>query len=354
MTDRRLPCPQANRSEGYWRSVWRGVRRNRRGMAGLTVVGLMLVVWIFGPLLATNQPIVCRYQGKLYFPAIVELFQARHSGPHLIKKARPFNLPQFDAKKELGSGDFAIWPLIPYHEYEQTGAFLDPPSGRHWLGTDELGRDILARMIHGTAVSVKVGFVSMGIAAVIGIVLGGLAGYWGGVVDMIISRIIEVVICFPSFFLILAIMVWLEPNIINVMIVIGLTRWTDIARYTRGEFMRIKGQDYVVAARSLGIGHGRIMFRHILPNSLAPVLVSITFGIANAVLIEAGLSWLGFGVQAPDPSWGNILRTAYDSLSIAPHMVYPPCIAIFLAVLAYNLVGDALRDAIDPRLRGTT
>ena len=117
--------------------------------------------------------------------------------------------------------------------------------------------------------------------------------------------------------------------------------------------MRIKGQDYVMAARSLGVGHGRIMFRHILPNSLAPVLVSITFGIASAVLLEAGLSWLGFGVQAPNPSWGNILRTAYDSLGVAPHIVYPPCIAIFLAVLAYNLVGDALRDAIDPRLRGT-
>ncbi len=341
-----------DRSEGYWLSVWRSVRRNRRGLAGLIVVGLMFAVWIFSPLLATNQPIVCKYQGRWYFPAIVELFQARRTGPQWINKSLPFNLPQFDAKKELSSEDFAIWPLIPYHEYEQTSDFLQPPSRRHWLGTDELGRDLAARMIHGTAVSVKVGFVSMGIAAVIGIILGGLAGYWGGIVDMIISRIIEIVICFPVFFLILAIMVWLEPNILNVMIVIGLTRWTGIARYARGEFMRIKGQDYVVAAHSLGIGHARIMFRHILPNSLAPVLVSITFGIANAVLVEAGLSWLGFGVQAPDPSWGNILRTAYDSLSIAPHMVYPPCIAIFLAVLAYNLVGDALRDAIDPRLRG--
>ena len=206
-------------------------------------------------------------------------------------------------------------------------------------------------MIHGTSVSVKVGFISMGIAALIGIFVGGLAGYWGGWIDMVISRIIEIVICFPVFFLILAIMVWLEPSITNVMIVIGLTRWTSIARYTRGEFIRIKGQDYVMAARTLGVGHLRIMFRHILPNSLAPVLVSITFGIASAILVEAGLSWLGFGVQAPSPSWGNILRTAYDSLRVAPYMVYPPCVAIFLAVLSYNLVGDALRDAIDPRLR---
>ena len=341
------------KSQGYWQSVWWRVLGNRRGMAGLSFVAIMFIVWILSPLLASGQPIVCKYKGKWYFPAVIEIFQSRGSGPHWLKKPKPFNLPQFDAKKELSDSDFAVWPMIPYNEFEQTSDFFAQPSADHWLGTDELGRDIAARMIHGTAVSVKVGFVSMGIAAIVGIFIGGIAGYWGGVIDVVISRIIEIVICFPVFFLILAIMVWLEPNIMNVMIVIGLTRWTSIARYTRGEFMRIKGQDYVMAARSLGVGHGRIMFRHILPNSLAPVLVSITFGIASAVLLEAGLSWLGFGVQAPNPSWGNILRMAYDSLGAASHMVYPPCIAIFLAVLAYNLVGDALRDAIDPRLRGT-
>jgi peptide/nickel transport system permease protein len=315
----------------------------------------MILISIFSSLLASDQPIVCRYQGRLYFPAVVEIFQMRGTSSHWINKSRPFNLPQFNAKEELDPDDFAIWPLIPYHEYELTLDDYAPPSVEHWLGTDELGRDIAARMIHGTSVSIQVGFVSMGIAAVIGIIIGSLAGYWGGWVDtIIISRIIEIVICFPVFFIILAIMVWLEPNIFNVMVVIGLTRWTAIARYTRGEFIRIKNNDYVTAAHSLGIGHLRIMFRHILPNAMAPVLVSVTFGIAAAILLEAGLSWLGFGVQAPAPSWGNILRTAYDSLRVAPHMVYPPCVAIFLAVLAYNLVGDALRDAIDPRLRTAT
>ena len=342
---------QDRRSQAFWRNVWRQLRRNRRGMAGLCFIIFMGLISFFSPLLATNQPIVCKYKGKLYFPAVVEIFQTPQPGSHWINKSQPFNLPQFNAKEQLNPDDFAIWPLIPYSRYEQTSEFLAGPSANHWLGTDELGRDVAVRMIHGTSVSVKVGFISMGIAAIIGIFIGGLAGYWGGWVDMVISRIIEIVICFPVFFLILAIMVWLEPNITNVMIVIGLTRWTSIARYTRGEFIRIKQQDYVTAARSLGIGHLRIMFRHILPNSLAPVLVSITFGIASAILVEAGLSWLGFGVQPPDPSWGNILRTAYDSLRVAPHLVYPPCVAIFLAVLAYNLVGDALRDAIDPRLR---
>ncbi len=351
MTDRTMPSAAAPRSEAYWRTVWRRVRRNRRGMAGLTFVVFMMVVASLSPLLASNQPIVCRYKGRLYFPAVVELVQSRGSGPHWINKSPPFNLPQFDAKQELDPNEFAIWPLVPYHEFEQTENFLQPPSSEHWLGTDELGRDVLARMIHGTAVSVKVGFVSMGIAAFIGILVGGTAGYWGGWIDIVISRVIEIVVCFPVFFLILAIMVWLEPNILNVMVVIGLTRWTSIARYTRGEFIRIKSQDYVTAARALGLGHRRIMFRHILPNALAPVLVSMTFGVASAILVEAGLSWLGFGVQPPAPSWGNILRTAYDTLRIAPYLVYPPCVAIFLAVLSYNLVGDALRDAVDPRLK---
>jgi peptide/nickel transport system permease protein len=351
MPDTNQDIEQRRRSEAYWRMVWRRLRRNRRGLFGLTFVLSLILISLLSPLLATSQPIVCRYQGKLYFPAITEIFQSRKTGAHWINKSKPFNLPQFVAKDELDPNDFAIWPLIPYDEYEQTADFLASPSGEHWLGTDELGRDVATRMIHGASVSVKVGFVSMGIAAIIGIIVGGLAGYAGGWIDIVISRIIEIVICFPVFFLILAIMVWLEPNIMNVMVVIGLTRWTSIARYARGEFIRIKGLDYVTAARALGIRRWRIMFRHILPNALAPVLVSVTFGIASAILVEAGLSWLGFGVQAPSPSWGNMLRSAYDALRIAPHLVFPPCVAIFLAVLAYNLVGDALRDAIDPRLK---
>ena len=350
MTEQPITSPESDRPEGYGRMVWRRMRRSRAGMAGLGFVMLMGLVWLFGPLLANNQPIVCRYQGKWYFPAVVEVFQVRNARSHWIKKEPPFNKPQFDAKKELGDNDFAIWPLIAYHEREQSADFFSPPSSQHWLGTDELGRDVAARMIHGTAVSVKVGFVSMGIATLVGILVGGIAGYRGGWVDMIISRIIETVVCFPVFFLILAIMAYLKPSITNVMIVMGLTRWTGIARYARGEFMRIKSLDYVTAARAIGAGPIRIMVRHILPNALAPIMVSITFGIAGAVLLEAGLSWLGFGVPPPHPSWGNILRTAYDSLREAPHLVYPPCVAIFLAVLSYNLVGDALRDAINPRM----
>lgn len=341
----------SERPVGYWRGALGRLRRNRGGMAGLYFVLFMIVVWILSPMLATDQPIVCRYQGRWYFPAVVEVFQSREGDEHWIEKSRPFNLPQFKARDELAGGGFALWPVICYNEYEQSAEFLAEPSGRHLLGTDELGRDIAARLVHGTGVSVKVGFVSMAIASIIGIAAGAAAGYYGGWVDMVISRIIEVVICFPVFMLILAIMVWLEPGITKVMIVIGVTRWTSIARYTRGEFIKNKQHDYVIAARSQGVGGRRIMIRHILPNSLTPVLVNVSFGIAGAILMEAGLSWLGFGVQPPSPSWGNILRSAYDWLQISPHMVYPPCVAIFLAVCAFNLLGEGLRDAIDPRLR---
>ena len=353
MTDKKS---NKDKSKGYWGIIFKRLRKNHRAMIGLCFVAAMFLVTIFSPLLANDKPIICKYNGEIYMPGLIQVLQTRDIGDHWVNIGGEFDKPYFDVKKALEEDEdsWAVWPLIPFGEYEidqDCGTWPAPPSTRHWLGTDHIGRDLASRMIHGTSVAVRVGFISMGIAAAIGIFIGGLAGYFGGWVDILISRIIEIVICFPLFFLILIIMVWLEPNINNVMIVIGLTRWTSIARYTRGEFMRLKNADYVLAAKSLGFGDLRIMFKHMLPNSLAPVMVSITFGIAAAILTEAGLSWLGFGVQPPAPSWGNILRVATSYLQTAPHLMYPPCVAIFLGVFSYNLVGDALRDAIDPRLK---
>jgi peptide/nickel transport system permease protein len=325
-------------------------------MAGLVVVVLLLAIGFLAPLVANEQPIVCRYDGELYFPGIVETLHNIPFGSSVFSKGKPFSLVTFSFKESFDAarGDWAVMPPVPYGPLELPSAPHRPPSGKHWLGTDEVGRDVLARLIHGTSISMRVGFISMGIAAVVGIVLGALAGYFGGWIDLVLSRVIEIVMCFPTFFLILAILAWLPPRIENVMVVIGLTRWVTIARYARGEFIRLREQDYAVAARALGARHGRIIFRHLLPNSLAPVMVSITFGIAAAILVEAGLSWLGFGVQPPQPSWGNVLRSGYNNLQTAAHMVPPACVAIFLAVLSFNLVGDALRDVIDPRLHTGT
>jgi peptide/nickel transport system permease protein len=224
--------------------------------------------------------------------------------------------------------------------------------GTHWLGTDGIGRDVLCRMIWGGRISLAVGVVAVSIYMTIGIIVGSIAGYFGGWTDMIISRLIEIVIVFPSFFLILTIVAFIGPSIFNIMIVIGVTGWTGVARLVRGEFLRLGQQEFVLAGRALGYSPMRIIFRHVLPNALAPVLVSATFGIAGAILTESALSFLGFGITIPKPSWGGILASGREAIFRAPWLIYFPGFAIFLTITAYNLVGEALRDAADPRLRG--
>ncbi|OHB69406.1 MAG: peptide ABC transporter permease [Planctomycetes bacterium RBG_16_43_13] len=246
--------------------------------------------------------------------------------------------------------DYVVFPLIPYSPLETDLISTDEKStAKHILGTDGTGRDIMSRMIHGSRVSLSVGFVAVGISLTIGIILGALAGYYGGWVDNLIQRLIEIVICFPTFFLILTITAFLPQNIFNIMIAIGIVGWTGVARLVRGEFLKLRSQDFVTAARAIGTPASRIIFRHILPNGLAPVFVSATFGVAGAILVESSLSFLGFGVPVPTPSWGQILsdgRTNYEMF-----VTLYPGIAIFLTVTSYNLVGEALRDALDPRLK---
>lgn len=228
-------------------------------------------------------------------------------------------------------------------------AVLKAPSALHWFGTDEEGRDVFTRMIFGTRISLTVGFIAVGIYIVIGVILGALAGYFGGWVDMVISRLIEVMICFPTFFLILAVLAFIGRSLTNIMIVIGLTSWPGIARLVRGEFLRIRNQDFVLASKLSGASSGRIIFKHILPNSLAPVLVSATFGVASAILIESSLSFIGFGVQPPTPTWGEILSQSRDFIDIAWWLAVFPGVAIFLSITAYNLVGEGLQQALDPK-----
>ena len=228
-----------------------------------------------------------------------------------------------------------------------------PWSGPHWLGTDEAGRDVLCRMIWGGRVSLSVGLVAVAIYVSIGIVIGAIAGYFRGVCDLIISRIIEVIICFPTFFLILTIVSFFGPSIMNIMVIIGLTGWTGIARLVRGEFLRLVDQEFVLAGRALGYSPTRVIFRHVLPNAMAPVLVSATFGIAGAVLTESALSFLGLGISKPTPSWGGLLADGREALLHAPWLIHFPGFAIFITITAYNLMGEALRDASDPRLRGS-
>ena len=228
---------------------------------------------------------------------------------------------------------------------------LLPPGPEHLLGTDDLGRSVLARMLYGARISLLVGFVAVGIATLIGIVLGAVAGYYGGWIDSLLMRFVDIMLCFPTFFLILAVIAFLDPSIWNIMIVIGLTSWMGVARLIRAEFLSLRQRDFVLAARALGASDLRMIFRHILPNAMSPVLVSATLGVAGAILTESALSFLGIGVQPPTPSWGNMLITGKQTLGSAWWLSVFPGIAILLTVLGYNLLGEGIRDALDPRLK---
>lgn len=242
--------------------------------------------------------------------------------------------------------------LAPYDPYEiNVEEILNPPSVAHPFGTDPLGRDVLSRVIWGARVSLWVGFVAVGIAIFVGIAIGALAGFYAGAIDAFLMRLVDIMLAIPTFFLILAVIAILEPSIWNIMIVIGLTGWMGVARLVRGQFLAIKEMDYVTAARTLGARDLRLMVRHILPNALSPVYVAAVLGVAGAILTESALSFLGIGVQPPKASWGSILTAGKDNIEIAWWLSVFPGLAIFVTVLGYNLLGEGLRDALDPRLK---
>lgn len=242
-------------------------------------------------------------------------------------------------------------PIIsPYDPNEiNVKAILLGPSSQYWMGTDGLGRDVLSRMLHGGRISLLVGLVAVGISTLIGIVLGALAGYYRGWVDTVIMRLVDVMLSIPSFFLILAVIAFLTPSIINIMIVIGLTSWMGVTRLVRAEFLSLSEREFVLASRTLGAKDARLIFTHLLPNSLTPIIVSAVLGVAGAVLMESGLSFLGLGVQAPQASWGNILTDGKEYIQFAWWLSLFPGLAILITVLGYNLLGEGLRDALDPR-----
>ena len=244
----------------------------------------------------------------------------------------------------------APW-LAPYPpDAEHLDHVLEAPSAEFWLGTDRLGRDILSRLLYGGRVSLWVGFVAVGISVSIGTTLGLISGYFRRWVDELVMRLVDIMLCFPSFFLILAVIAFLEPSLTNIMIVIGLTSWMGVCRLVRAETLSLRESEFVAAARLAGTSTPHILLRHILPNALAPVLITATLGIAGAILVESSLSFLGLGVQPPMPSWGNMLMEGKATIETAPWLSVYPGLAILITVLGYNLVGESLRDLLDPRL----
>lgn len=298
---------------------WRIFKKNRMALWGLFIFLMFFLVAISGLVLTTGD-------NPVLDPAKVRLSE---------KILRPFSAVDTDMVKREDR----------------------PVFGVYLLGTDDLGRDVFARMMQGAWVSLTVGFVAVGISVIIGIILGGIAGYYGMVrikfftVDTLIMRFVDIMLCFPAFFLILTVVAILPASIYNIMIVIGLTSWMGTTRFVRAEFLSLREQDFVSAAKVMGIHDIRIIFRHMIPNAIAPVLVSATIGIAGAILTEAGLSFLGFGVPPPHATWGNILSDGKRFLFDAPWLTYIPGLSILVVVLAFNLFGEGLRDALNPKLR---
>ena len=372
--------------------------------ARLNVVSLVFIIGlfaaaVFAPFIANDKPFVIRIDGELFFPLFRSLDAVDYSiflaaivgcvqvwlirrnrkrvnpsrrtevfwqqigintliliaGITAIFATSKHRLDATDYKRmvESGKATDAVFPVVPYG-YARTDLSVreQPPSSEHWLGTDDVGSDVLCRLIHGSRSSLSLGFVAVGISSVIGVFVGAIIGYFGGKVDFIGMRFVEIMMAIPVFFLIITIVAFFGRSLFNIMIIIGITTWTGNARFVRAEFFKLRGQDFVQAARALGLPVRSLLFRHMLPNGIAPVLVNATFGIAGAIFLEAALSFLGFGVAPPTPSWGQMLSLGVGTtgrflwwLSLFPGL------AIFLTVTAYNLVGEGLRDAIDPRLR---
>ena len=244
-------------------------------------------------------------------------------------------------------------PLIATHDptVVDSKSVLTPPSKEHLFGTDRLGRDIFSRIIYGSRISLSIGFVAVGIAVLIGVFFGAVAGYYGGRLDGMLMRFVDLMLCFPTIFLILAVIALLEPSIFNIMVIIGATSWMGVARLVRAQVLTLKERDFVAASRVMGAKDSWIMVRHLIPNAIGPVLVSATLGVGGAILIESALSFLGIGVQPPTPSWGNILMDGRSTLGVAWWLTVFPGLFILFTVLSYNIIGEALRDLLEPRLK---
>ncbi|MCB0725017.1 MAG: ABC transporter permease [Ignavibacteriae bacterium] len=339
---------QEQSGDSYTQLVKKQFKKNKLAVASVYLVFFLVLVAIFADFLAYEKPLYVVYKGETYLPVFKDYMVDLG-----LSKWEPPDLYNIDWKEldDAGKLESVVWAPVPYgpNEINLTTRLLSP-GGDHYLGTDAIGRDLLAGLIHGSRISLSVGFVAAGIAVLIGVILGSFAGYYGGKVDLIISRFIEIMLNFPTFFLIIVIVAIYGSSIWFVMLAIGFTTWTTEARLIRGEILKVRNMEYILAANSVGLPNGRIIFRHVLPNSIAPVLVSGAFAIAGAIILEAGLSFLGVGVSATTVTWGSLVNEGRVSTNAWWLAIFPG-LMIFIAVVSYNLIGEGLRDALDPRLK---
>ncbi len=382
----------------FMREVWKRYRSSFSAMFGLTVILLLCLIALCAPLLASHLPLLVRMNGVLKSPALAELFAPdsteifvsktfnwlllllpavfllrlifrKHKKvfriaavtaavllliPFLAKGNYADRTPWRALGADMKNGDFAIFAPMPYGPYETAAVPYLPPSREHWLGTDHAGRDVFARMVFGARVSLAVGFLATAVSMLLGTFIGLIAGYEGGKTDLLVMRLVEIVICFPTFLLLLILMSILldygsRQSILLVIAVIGLTGWTGLCRLVRGETLRVRQNAYIQSCEAMGTPLWRILLFHLLPNVSGPIFVSFTFEVAGAILAESSLSFLGFGVQDPTASWGELLRQAFPDPLTYWHLMFAPGLAIFLAVCSFNLAGEGLRKALDAK-----
>ena len=337
---------QTRGGASYWQLVGRQFARNRLALWSLFALGLLATLAVSADLIAGNKPLYMKYRDQTYFPAFRQYLVHTGLGDWPKELRRRKNLKRLKTEAR-------VMPPIPYGPSEIVlGEKYAPPSANHLLGTDRLGRDVLSGIIHGSRYALVIGLVSVGISLLIGVMLGALAGYFGGWTDLLLARLFELWSAIPAIFLIITAAAFFPPSLFFIMIIIGLTGWVTIARLTRSQFLHVRNYEYVEAARALGCATPRVIWRHILPNAIAPVLVPATFGVGLAILAESGLSFLGIGVPAETITWGAILAGARSNAS-AWWLAVAPGLAIFITVTLYNLVGDGLRDALDPKMPGS-
>jgi peptide/nickel transport system permease protein len=330
-------------SPGYYALVGSQFWRRRVNRVALATIALIVLVALLADFLASDKPILLYFRGEFFIL------------PNLFRYPK---LQIYDMRLLLDAmqpGDWAVNPIVPWgyntHDLSQV---LQGPSEWHWLGTDASGRDVLSRIIHGSRVSLAVGVMAVTLLVGIGVLLGSLAGYFGGFVDGLLMRIVEIVHSLPTILILVVMLAVIAPEgwgaVLAIMGVIGAVGWTSVARLIRGEILRVKTLDYVTASRAQGASNTRVILRHVVPNSISPVLVAATFAMATAIMWEGALSFLGFGIPADMASWGGLLQEVRGNPSAWWIAIFPG-LALFVTVTVYNIAGEGLRDAIDPRLR---
>jgi len=389
-----LPKVKTPLQEGFER-----FKKDKLAKFGLLGIIFLLEVAIFAPFLANGRPLLMFKGGLLSSPMFHFLFAPDSSeilveqffnylmflsviggGLFIVSKLTRLKylksiatvsavlliIPFMESKQRLEKSDwrtatanlkgneFAIFAPVPYGPFENVASPYQPPSSKHYFGTDKIGRDVLARMIYGSRVSLAVGIFATGIAIIVGIIIGLISGYFGGRTDFLIMRIVEIVICFPTFLLLLILMsimmdMKFQQSILIVIGIIGITGWTGLTRLIRGETLKLRSLAFIQSCEALALPTWRIMFYHLLPNLVGIIMISFTFGIAGAILSESSLSFLGFGVQDPTASWGELLRQSFEDPKTYWHLTLFPGLALFIAVLSFNFAGEGLRKTLDPK-----